>query len=227
MSEGCFICDIWRSLSPFSLTTCTKVAVKHQSSSSTTHVIFKTLIYSLGLSSTDTFSPCICHDLNSRALGYRSQPPEFKSWRGHVWRVFHLSLRLITFRGRSANLAYHAHKSGNKISNIVSIIIRKWKPREMDIGGWMSVSGWVYSIQAWIQTHVSVYPIPLIRRKQWLNVFLVWRQRELMTQLYINAVGNKTPPVAPPIVWLSATSCSDCQEAHSSPPRQSGRPMYI
>ena len=30
----------------------------------------------------------------------------------HIWRVFHLRLRLITFGGRSAQLAYHVHKSG-------------------------------------------------------------------------------------------------------------------
>jgi len=43
-----------------------------------------------------------------------SQPPEFKSPRGHVRRLFHLSLRLITFGGRSAHSTYRMHKSGCK-----------------------------------------------------------------------------------------------------------------
>ena len=48
------------------------------------------------------------------ALDHRSLPPEFESRRGQIWRVFHLSLRFITFGGRSAHLAYHVHKSGRK-----------------------------------------------------------------------------------------------------------------
>jgi len=34
--------------------------------------------------------------------------------RGHIWRLFHLWLRFITFGGRSAHLVYHVHKSGRK-----------------------------------------------------------------------------------------------------------------
>ena len=48
------------------------------------------------------------------ALDHRSLPPEFESRRGHIWRVFHLWLRFITFGGHSAHLAYHVHKSGRK-----------------------------------------------------------------------------------------------------------------
>ena len=47
------------------------------------------------------------------ALDHRSLPAEFESRRGHICKVFHLSLRLITFGGRSAHLAYQVHKSGH------------------------------------------------------------------------------------------------------------------
>jgi len=57
-------------------------------------------------------------------LDYRSLPPVFKSRRGHIWRLFCLSLRLITFGSRSAHLAYLVHKSGRKTSIIIIIIIK-------------------------------------------------------------------------------------------------------
>jgi len=46
--------------------------------------------------------------------------------RGHIWRLFHLWLRFITFGGRSAHLAYHVHKSGRKTSmiNILKSILQ-------------------------------------------------------------------------------------------------------
>jgi len=47
----------------------------------------------------------------------RSLPPVFKSRRGHIWRLFHHWLRLITCGGRSAHLAYLVHKSGRKTSS--------------------------------------------------------------------------------------------------------------
>ena len=49
-------------------------------------------------------------------LDHRSLPPVFESRRGHIWRLFRLSLRLITFGSRSAHLAYLVHKSGRKTS---------------------------------------------------------------------------------------------------------------
>ena len=49
-------------------------------------------------------------------LDHRSLPPVFESWCGHIWRLFHLWLRLITFGGCLAHLAYHVHKSGRKTS---------------------------------------------------------------------------------------------------------------
>ena len=54
-------------------------------------------------------------------LDHRSLPPVFESRRGHIWRLFHFWLRLITFGGRSAHLAYHVHKSGRKTSIIIMI----------------------------------------------------------------------------------------------------------
>jgi len=49
-------------------------------------------------------------------LNHRSLPPEFKSRHRHIWRVFHLWLRFITFGDCSAHLAYHVPKSGRKPS---------------------------------------------------------------------------------------------------------------
>ena len=47
-------------------------------------------------------------------LDHRSLPLQFESRRGHIWRVVQLWLHFVTFRGRSAHLAYHVHKSGRK-----------------------------------------------------------------------------------------------------------------
>ena len=55
------------------------------------------------------------------ALDHRSLPPVFESRCGHIGRLFHLRLRFITFGGRSAHLAYHAHKSGGKAPIIIII----------------------------------------------------------------------------------------------------------
>ena len=55
-------------------------------------------------------------------LDHGSLPPE--SRRGHIWRLFHLWLRSIIFRGRSAHLAYLVHKSGRKTSTIIIPIIQ-------------------------------------------------------------------------------------------------------
>ena len=54
-------------------------------------------------------------------LVHRSLPFVFESRLGHIWRLFRLSLRLITFGSRSAHLAYHVHKSGRKTSIIIII----------------------------------------------------------------------------------------------------------
>ena len=51
-------------------------------------------------------------------LDHRSLPPEFKTQQTHIWRVFHLWLRVITFGGHSARLAYDVHKCGCKTSFI-------------------------------------------------------------------------------------------------------------
>jgi len=51
-------------------------------------------------------------------LDHRSLPPVFEYRRGHIWKLFHLWLRFITFGGRSVHLAYQVHKSGRKRSII-------------------------------------------------------------------------------------------------------------
>ena len=56
-------------------------------------------------------------------LDHRSLPPVFESRREYFWRLFRLSLRLVTFGGSSAHLAYLVHKSGRKTSIIIIIII--------------------------------------------------------------------------------------------------------
>ena len=50
-------------------------------------------------------------------LDHRSLPPVFESRRGHIWRLFRLSLRFITFGSRSAHLAYLVHRIGRKNIN--------------------------------------------------------------------------------------------------------------
>ena len=54
----------------------------------------------------------------SSAGGHRSIAPGFKLRPGYVRRLFHLSLRLITFGGRSAHLAYHVDNSDRKTATV-------------------------------------------------------------------------------------------------------------
>ena len=49
-------------------------------------------------------------------LDHISLPLVFESRRGHIWRLFRLWLRLITFGGRSAHLSFLVHKHGCKTS---------------------------------------------------------------------------------------------------------------
>jgi len=67
----------------------------------------------------------VLRGLIGSALDHRSLPPEFESRVGHIWRVFHLSLRFFTVGGRSAHLVYHVHKSGRKTSIIINIL-KQW-----------------------------------------------------------------------------------------------------
>jgi len=53
---------------------------------------------------------------NGSVLDHRSLPPVFESRREHIWRMFHLWLRFITFGGHSAHLAYRVYKSGPRTS---------------------------------------------------------------------------------------------------------------
>ena len=58
------------------------------------------------------------HGLTGSAVGHRTTTPGFKPRPGYVRRVFHISLRLITFGGRSAHLAYLAAFSvGNRVND--------------------------------------------------------------------------------------------------------------
>ena len=59
------------------------------------------------------------HCLPGSVGSHRSQPTEFKSQHGHVWRVFPISLHLITVGTPLAHLPYFVHKSGHKTSNII------------------------------------------------------------------------------------------------------------
>jgi len=72
-------------------------------------------IRSLSLSLSLSLSPWS----SGSVLDHRSLPPVFESRRGHIWRLFRLLLRLITFGGRSAHLAYLVQKSGRKTSIII------------------------------------------------------------------------------------------------------------
>ena len=77
-------------------------------------------------------------------LDHRSLPPVFESRRGHIWRLFRLSLRLITFGSRSAHLAYLVHKSGRKTSIIISIIIH-YDHGHVDHNGYLYLAVSIYS----------------------------------------------------------------------------------
>ena len=48
-------------------------------------------------------------DLISSGLEHRWLPGEFESRRVHIWKVFNILLRSITFGGRLAHLAYLVH----------------------------------------------------------------------------------------------------------------------
>ena len=62
---------------------------------------------------------------SSSVLDHRSLPPMFESQHGHIWRLFHLWLHFITFRGCSAHFAYHVHKSGRKTPIIIIMNIEQ------------------------------------------------------------------------------------------------------
>jgi len=81
------------------------------------------LHYSSIISSTYTGAP---RWSSSSVLDHRSLSPVFKSRCGHIWRLFHLWFRFITFGGCSAHLAYNMHKSGHKTSIIVIISTYTW-----------------------------------------------------------------------------------------------------
>ena len=79
-------------------------------------------------------------------LDHRSLPPVFESRRGHVWRLFHLWIRFITFGGRSAHLAYLVYKPGRKTLIIIIIII---------FLSWLALS--FYDLSGYTDLHHQVY----------------------------------------------------------------------
>ena len=58
------------------------------------------------------------HGLTGSTVGHRTIASAFKPWLCYVRRVFHFSLRLITFGDRLARIAYLVHKSGCKIATL-------------------------------------------------------------------------------------------------------------
>ena len=72
---------------------------------------------------------------NGSVFGHGSLSPVFESRRGHIWRLFHVWLRLITLGGRSAHLAYHVHKSGRKTPIIIINV------SFTDLESWSTVTG--------------------------------------------------------------------------------------
>ena len=59
---------------------------------------------------------------SSSVLDHRSLPHMFESRHGYIWRLFHLWLRFITFKGHLGHLAYHVHKSGHKTLIIILVV---------------------------------------------------------------------------------------------------------
>jgi len=99
----------------------------------------------------------LCYELGAppwssgSMLDHRSLPPMFEYRRGHIWRLFRLWLRLITFGGRSAHLAYLVHKSGRKTSIIIIICYELGHLRGLAVACWtidhyhrVRISAWAY-----------------------------------------------------------------------------------
>ena len=66
------------------------------------------------------------HGLTGSAAGHQSIAPRFKPRLAYVGRMFHLSIRLITFGGHSAHLAYPVQKGDRETaaSVLMSILLR-------------------------------------------------------------------------------------------------------
>jgi len=96
---------------------------------------------------------------SSSVLDHKSLPPMFESRCGHIWNLFHIWLRFITFWGRSAHLAYHMHKSGRK----APIIIHGWNTIVMK--GSCSVSH--------AESYHYMQIIPIFRLNRWKHTALL------------------------------------------------------
>ena len=81
-------------------------------------------------------------------LDHRSLQPVLEYRREHIWRLFHLWLHFITFRGHSVHLAYHVHKIGRKIPitftwttrtrPFLSVTVSTIRPRDQELLGELS-----------------------------------------------------------------------------------------
>ena len=129
---------------------------------------------------------------NNRAyVGYwndtSTDPSEnSESRRGHIWRVFRLWLRLITFACRSAHLAYHVHKSVRKTP--IVIIFRKcnlFKRYRTSVIRTMTLK--LISTQIFINdddnlSHVNVFNLTLI--------MILYVNKQLMVMFWNNCKLN-------------------------------------
>jgi len=105
--------------------------------------------------------------LTGSALDHRSLPPEFEPRRGHIWRVFHLRLRFVTFRGSSGHLAYYVHKSGRKTSITIIIIIHT-----------AFVSGFLASVTQCPHMFISPPAMVAFLKRYGYMVTFVWGHRK-------------------------------------------------
>ena len=68
---------------------------------------------------------CVCQGLplglTGSPIGHPSIVYGFKPWPGYIIKMFHISLRLITFKGRPANLAYLLHIYVLSVTDIDSL----------------------------------------------------------------------------------------------------------
>jgi len=69
---------------------------------------------------------------SSSVLDHSSLPPVFESQHGHIWRLFHLWLRFITFEGCLAHLAYLVHKVAVKHQSSEQVQ-SGWRNHEMNV----------------------------------------------------------------------------------------------
>jgi len=97
------------------------------------------------------------HGLTSCMVNHRSIAPGFKPRMGYVRRVFVLSLRLITFGGRSAHLAYLVHKGGRKTATTFL-----WPYTMIDSINWCRIPDEVKQLLSYIGTEEEIPRVPKV-----------------------------------------------------------------